>query len=82
MRLQRIRSDWEAALSISETLDGDLDVILNHFNAAAITADSGMELNEADLDDLLGIGDPGRSCPVARLQTVTGCSVTEGCGQI
>ena len=29
-------------------------------NAAAITADTGMELTDVDLDDLLGTGVPGR----------------------
>jgi len=51
---------WNTALSMSATLECDLDLILECVNVAATTADTGMELTEADLDDLLGIGVPGR----------------------
>jgi len=51
---------WGAALSITANLECELDVVLEFIGAIAATADPGMELTEADLDDLLGIGVPGR----------------------
>jgi hypothetical protein len=51
---------WDACSYISEAIDCDLDRVMNNVNAMAITADDGSELGRDDLDDLLGLGVPGR----------------------
>jgi hypothetical protein len=51
---------WDTAHEISEKLDCDLDTVLDYVQSAAIVADSGMELTQDDLDELMGIGIPGR----------------------
>jgi hypothetical protein len=63
---------WEAALLITETLDCELAWVLDNVNAAAITADTGMELTGEDLDDFLGIGDPGRIVTGKLIRVSTG----------
>jgi hypothetical protein len=51
---------WDALLLICEAVDRDHTWVSDHVCAMAITADTGMELSHEDLDDLLGIGAPGR----------------------
>jgi hypothetical protein len=51
---------WDAASEIKEALQCELSEVLDFVNDCAITADDGTELNYRDLDDLLGIADPGR----------------------
>ena len=51
---------WDAATSISEAIDCELERVLNHVAGSAIVADDGTELTHEDLNDLLGIGVPGR----------------------
>jgi hypothetical protein len=51
---------WDATGEISEALDCELQHVLDYVNGAAIVADGGMDLTHKDLDDLLGIGVPGR----------------------
>jgi len=51
---------WDAATSISDALDCDRKEVLDYVGGRAVVADDGMELSDSDLDDLLGIGVPGR----------------------
>lgn len=51
---------WDAWSSISEANDCDFDEVMNFVNAMAITSHDGMDLDDADLDQFLGIGVPGR----------------------
>jgi hypothetical protein len=44
----------------SEALNCELQHVLDYVNGAAVVADDGMDLTNQDLDDLLGIGVPGR----------------------
>ena len=44
---------WDMASSIAETLHVDLEPILDFFQATAVHADTGMELGDEDLQDLL-----------------------------
>ncbi|HWY54046.1 MAG TPA: hypothetical protein VNZ03_06255 [Terriglobales bacterium] len=52
---------WDAAASISESLKCDRKDVLDYLSGRAIVADDGMELSHDDLDDLLGVGIPGRA---------------------
>ena len=51
---------WDELLLICEAIDRDHTWVSDHVCAMAITADTGMELSHEDLDDLFGIGAPGR----------------------
>jgi hypothetical protein len=52
---------WDAATVVSEGLDCDLARVLDYVENAAIVADSGMELTQDDLDELMDVGAPGRT---------------------
>ena len=51
---------WDVAAAIEELAACELQEVLDFVNAAAITAETGMELSSADLDEFLKIGIPGR----------------------
>jgi hypothetical protein len=51
---------WDAAVSISDALKCDRRDVLDYVSGRATVADDGMELSQDDLNDLLGIGVPGR----------------------
>ena len=44
---------WDFASSLAEILELELDEILSEVQQISITADTGMELQEKDLDDFL-----------------------------
>jgi hypothetical protein len=46
---------WECAMSLEEVQKLDLDEILSQVQQISITADTGMELQEKDLDDFLAL---------------------------
>lgn len=51
----RLQSElWIAASILAETLNCELEEVLNRLNPLSITADTGMELGERDLDEFLG----------------------------
>lgn len=51
---------WDAASEISNSIDCEPETVHNYLPGRAVTADDGMDLTLEDLDDLLGIGAPGR----------------------
>jgi hypothetical protein len=44
---------WDFALEVAEMLEVDLSIVLEYCQDAAIFADTGLELGETDLQDLL-----------------------------
>jgi hypothetical protein len=44
---------WDFALEVAEIIDVDLSLVMEFCQAAAISADTGLELGETDLLDLL-----------------------------
>ena len=49
---------WDVTLVMAEELDCELHEIASGVQAASITADTGLELVRADLDEFLGIDGP------------------------
>ena len=58
---------WNAAIELSKALNCDLAEVLDFVNHTAALANDGTELSHRDLDDLLGIGEPGRTVTGKRL---------------
>ena len=58
---------WDAALEIAEQTECEYSEVLKWVNETSITADSGLELADKDLDELLGLAIPtanvGRPLP-------------------
>lgn len=48
----------EASSRIAESINCDISRVMEYVASQAIVADDGMDTTYADLDDLLGIGDP------------------------
>ena len=46
---------WDFSSSLAEDLNLELDDVLSEVQAHSITADTGMELQEKDLDDFLAL---------------------------
>ena len=67
----------DALLIICEAIDRDHTWVSAHVCAMGVTADSGMELSHEDLDDLLGIGIPGRIVTSKPLDGSPGSPVAE-----
>lgn len=51
---------WNASIEISKALNCDLSEVLDFVNQTAALANDGTERSHRELDDLLGVGDPGR----------------------
>ena len=49
---------WEVTSAMAEQLRCELDEVADQVQSFSITADTGLELNFDDLDELLGIGLP------------------------
>ena len=49
---------WDVTLVMAEELDCGLEEIASGIQAASVTADTGLELVRADLDEFLGIDGP------------------------
>ena len=51
---------WDSLRSLCEAIDGAYDQVAACVNAMALVANDGMELGDADLEELLDTADPGR----------------------
>jgi hypothetical protein len=53
-------ASWDAGNEISRSIDCEPELVHTYVPGRAVTANDGMDLTLEDLDDLLGIGTPGR----------------------
>jgi hypothetical protein len=52
---------WNTCIEIYKALHLDLGYVLDFVNHIAAVINDGTEFSQRDLDDLLGIGEPGRT---------------------